>query len=205
MQPALLLFDIGHVLVKLSGAGIIQRLSRQKLSKAHIWHTWMSIPGVRGFETGRIQVDSFATDVIDFYDLAVSQSEFIEIFRAAAEAKYEGVDDFLGRLSQTLDLACLTNTNPIQWPKIRDDFVLGGFFPRQYVSYELGMVKPDRDIFLHVLNDTGLAADQVFFVDDNIANIETAKQLGFQSCHVVDFADTEVKVGNFLQPTGLLR
>lgn len=42
------------------------------------------------------------------------------------------------------------------------------------------MVKPDERIYRHVLADLGAAPKDVVFIDDNPANIETAKALGMR-------------------------
>ena len=194
----LLLFDIGNVLVKLTGATIIQRNSKQALEQEYIWETWAKIDGVREFESGRCDQETFADEVTRFYDLNLEPGEFIELFKSTVESVYEGVDVFLDMLSADYELACLTNTNSLHWPKIRDEFGLGGFFERQYVSYEIGHVKPERKIFEHVLNDTGLQPRDILFVDDNIENIQIAKELGFSCCHAVGFEEVRMKVSQLL-------
>ena len=42
----------------------------------------------------------------------------------------------------------------MRWPKIRDDFGLRQHFEKQFVCYELGMMKPGVEVFEHVLEDT---------------------------------------------------
>jgi glucose-1-phosphatase len=186
----LVLFDIGHVLVQLTGASLIKRLTKQDFSDEDIHNTWLSIPGVRRFETGKCEVSEFASGVIEYYDLDCTENEFATHFRNAAERKFDGVDDYLLQLANTHELACLTNTNPLQWPKIRDDFGLGQHFSKQYVSYELGLMKPGAEIFDHVLKDTALLPEEILFIDDNIHNCTTAQSAGYDICHVGSFENT---------------
>jgi glucose-1-phosphatase len=190
----LVLFDIGHVLVQLTGASLIKRLAKKPIRDDHIHSTWLSIPGVTRFETGKCEVSEFASGVIDFYDLQCTEHEFATHFRNAAEGKFEGVDDYLVQLADTHELACLTNTNPLQWPKIRDDFGLGEHFSKQYVSYQLGLMKPGAEIFDHVLSDTELLPEEILFIDDNIHNCKTAQMAGFDICHVSSFENTVEQV-----------
>lgn len=91
----LVLFDIGQVLVELTGTVLIKRFSNAALSDEHIHATWISVTGVRGFETGTCGEEEFANSVIDFYDLRCTHTEFVHHFRNAAECKFEGVDAFL--------------------------------------------------------------------------------------------------------------
>ena len=192
----MILFDVGNVLVELADANLIRDLSSKDFSDSYFWETWPKIQGVIDFESGKTDAEAFAASVIDFYDLKISVDEFIDVFKSGAKQKYRGVDELLTRLSNSYEIACLTNTNPIHWPKIGDEFGLGRFFRKSYVSYELGLLKPDAKLFAHVLNDTGFEADQVLFVEDNIAHIQSAASLGFQCCHVASFADARTKIEN---------
>jgi predicted enzyme related to lactoylglutathione lyase len=112
----LVLFDIGHVLVELTGADLLKRFAQAELEDEHIHRTWASVPGVLRFETGACDETEFAESVVAFYRLNCSAADFVDHFRNAAERKFDGVDVFLDRLAASHALACLTNTNPLQWP-----------------------------------------------------------------------------------------
>jgi HAD superfamily hydrolase (TIGR01509 family) len=45
------------------------------------------------------------------------------------------------------------------------------------------LVKPDPRIFALLLEKIGRQAQECLLVDDSIANIETARQLGFRTIH----------------------
>lgn len=190
----LVLFDIGHVLVELTGAALIKRFATVELSDEHIHATWITVPGVRRFETGECNETEFAASVIAFYNLSCSTSEFSLHFRNAAERKFDGVDVFLDSLADSHNLACLTNTNPLQWPRISEEFGLGSYFDKQYVSYQLGMMNPDAAIYGHVISDTGLVPSEILFIDDNLRNCNAARSHGIDTCHVRDFEDTQTQV-----------
>ena len=42
-------------------------------------------------------------------------------------------------------------------------------------------MKPDRDIFEHVLEDLGLAGHEVLFLDDNQMNVDGARDAGLDA------------------------
>lgn len=54
------------------------------------------------------------------------------------------------------------------------------------ISGELHTIKPDPQIYLHLLKKHGLAAADCVFIDDSLANIQQASRLGFQTVHVTD-------------------
>lgn len=57
-----------------------------------------------------------------------------------------------------------------------DDLVDGSYY-----SSEIGSMKPDPAFFEHILEDLGLGADRVGFVDDLVANVEAARSVGIRA------------------------
>jgi putative hydrolase of the HAD superfamily len=55
---------------------------------------------------------------------------------------------------------------------------LGDFFSACYVSGELGLIKPDAQIFLHVLADLGITPADAVFIDNREPNVAGAEALG---------------------------
>jgi putative hydrolase of the HAD superfamily len=56
------------------------------------------------------------------------------------------------------------------------------------VSGEVGLVKPDPEIFHHLARRYDLIPAETVFIDDHLPNIESAARLGFRTIH---FADAE--------------
>jgi putative hydrolase of the HAD superfamily len=48
-------------------------------------------------------------------------------------------------------------------------------------SYQLGIAKPDPEIYRHTLARLGTAPDETLFIDDRQENVEAARALGIQS------------------------
>ncbi|GAC1373466.1 MAG: hypothetical protein NVSMB43_11130 [Pseudarthrobacter sp.] len=55
------------------------------------------------------------------------------------------------------------------------------YFSKLYFSGMLGLVKPDPQIFDHVVADLGARPQDVVFIDDNAANVAAARCLGFRA------------------------
>jgi len=77
-------------------------------------------------------------------------------------------------------LALLSNAGPDFGSYFRHG-PLGGFFTACYVSGELGLIKPDPQIYQHVLDDLGISAAEAVFADDREANVRGAEALGIIS------------------------
>lgn len=52
-------------------------------------------------------------------------------------------------------------------------------YKHKFLSCDIGMRKPDREIFKYVLKESGLKPDEIFFIDDKEENSEVAKSMGF--------------------------
>jgi putative hydrolase of the HAD superfamily len=55
------------------------------------------------------------------------------------------------------------------------DLLDGSFY-----SYEMGLAKPDPDYFRSILASLGVAAEDVLFLDDNRANVVSARSVGLR-------------------------
>jgi len=65
------------------------------------------------------------------------------------------------------------------------------------LSGTVGKVKPDREIFEHLLKTFDLKADECLFIDDNAKNIEGAKEVGIEGYL---FDGDAKKLRNYLGP-----
>jgi HAD superfamily hydrolase (TIGR01549 family) len=66
------------------------------------------------------------------------------------------------------------------------DKLLPQFNFARHLSYELGAIKPDREIYESIVAGTGLAPGQILFIGDtSLADYEGPTQFGFQAKHLV--------------------
>ncbi|WP_307859299.1 HAD family hydrolase [Arthrobacter sunyaminii] len=70
-------------------------------------------------------------------------------------------------------------------------------FAHTFFSGPLGMIKPDRRIFAHVLDKLGAAPADVVFIDDNVRNIEAARALGLHTVHFNPGTDLRQELARF--------
>lgn len=95
---------------------------------------------------------------------------------------------FLERLAEEKDyqLFLLSNTNDLHIECVKQQMGMERFnrfknaFDVFYLSYEMGMRKPDAEIFEFVLEENRLIAEETLFVDDVPENTQAAARLGIQ-------------------------
>lgn len=102
----------------------------------------------------------------------------------------------LKKIRQRYKVFMLSNTNKIHFDYMEvhsfekgKGFGLTDCFDKCYLSYELHLSKPNREIFDAVLNDAGAMPENSLFIDDNARNIATAARMGFKVCHYRSTAD----------------
>lgn len=66
------------------------------------------------------------------------------------------------------------------------DTLLPQFNFARHLSYELGAIKPDREIYESIVTGTGLVPGQILFIGDTwLADYEGPTQFGFRAKHLV--------------------
>jgi len=80
-------------------------------------------------------------------------------------------------------VALLSNTPREQWSRLQATLTWLPLCDPVVLSYELGVAKPDRAIYLHCLERLGLPANQTLFIDDRDDNVAAAVELGIHAVH----------------------
>lgn len=101
--------------------------------------------------------------------------------------------DLLKKLKPKYRTFLLSNTNKIHYDYYTEVLVeqfgingLEALLEKAYFSHEVGMKKPDPEIFKFVLSQSELAPAETLFIDDNRDNILTAEKLGIQTIWLKD-------------------
>jgi len=173
-----ILFDLGGVLVEVTGIPSMLKWMNRNLSVDELWDAWLNSDAVRSFERGRSTAEQFADELIDEMDLAVERDEFITVFIQWPRRLYPGASGIIERLNKNFTLACLSNTNALHWPRLIDEMGIDKMFSKLFASHQTGKLKPDAESFEHVLHTLTCDAPRILFLDDNEINVRSARELG---------------------------
>lgn len=97
-------------------------------------------------------------------------------------------------------LYVLSNWSNETFARVRKHFPFLDWFDGLVISGQIGLTKPNKEIFDYLLEKVGLPAGECLFIDDIATNTEAAAKLGFQT---VLFTSPE-ELLNFLQDKELL-
>jgi glucose-1-phosphatase len=191
-QISAILFDLGGVLVELTGAPILLSWIGNRMTPEDLWSMWLSSPVVRSFETGQSDPEVFANELIKEMTLPVSAEEFLREFTSWPKDLFPGALQLVRRIPRNYLRATLSNTNAMRWPRLMGEMRLGDVFDYHFASHLIGRIKPDEDAFQYVDEDAfqyvietlGRRAREILFLDDNKLNVEAAKRIGMKAVQV---------------------
>jgi len=81
---------------------------------------------------------------------------------------------------------------------ILNKYQLKDLFNDIFISSEMGLAKPDKKFFEYVLNKIQADKSQMIFIDDNIRNVNSAKDLGITSILFENTNDIRDKINSFI-------
>lgn len=93
-----------------------------------------------------------------------------------------------------IELTQLSNINPIHWQQLSGSTRIFDRFTHLFLSYELGIYKPDAAAFEYVIEVLDRDPADILFVDDTIANVVAACQHGIDAHQVNDFESVESRL-----------
>ena len=166
-----ILFDLGGVLVRLTGVPTMIEWTPGDLTEPELWEKWLRSEAVRGFESGRIDTREFAHTIIEEFNLNISPAAFLAAFGTWIDGLFDGVEELLSDLRPKYRLATMSNTNAIHWPKLTGQMRLGSLIDTHFPSHQSGLLKPDAAAFEHVVQQLAVSPSHILFFDDNQVSV----------------------------------
>ena len=189
MPPDVVVFDLGGVLAEFGGVERMRTLAGLD-DDDELWRRWLTCEWVRRFERGTCTPEDFAAGVVADWGLSLTGEAFLTEFREWLVGPLPGAEDLVSRTRAAgVPVAVLSNTNKVHWEAGASQGPLVSMFDRAFLSFEVGMVKPDREIFERVVDHFDVEPAQVLFLDDNRINVDAARAAGLQAERVVGVSE----------------
>lgn len=142
-------------------------------------------------ETGQISSEEFLLNLRSNAGISATDDQLSLAWNAMLlEFRKESIQ-FLERIKPHYRLFLLSNTNAIHLIEINKILArqshysdLRQLFEKAYFSHEVGLRKPDPDIYSHVMIESNLLPTETLFIDDLPANIKPAQSAGWKT-HVL--------------------
>ncbi|WP_348798823.1 HAD family hydrolase [Flavobacterium adhaerens] len=174
-----IIFDFGDVFINLDKQATADGLKKLGVSE---WNEDLNQLNLQ-YEVGAITDENFVSGIQKHTDNASSE-DILKAWNAILADFPMYRLEFLQKLSKKYRLFLLSNTDAIHIAtfeqKVGPAFYNAFYkcFEKVYFSFEIGMRKPNAEIYHFVLEQNGLQAEQVLFVDDKKENTDAAEALG---------------------------
>ena len=187
----IIFFDIGSVLLKKTADPFEQAAAILGTTKKELWEaggrvlhaesaTLLAPPRARTLEQElEFAYKLFQADAIEL-GLEVTDEQLERASKSLVYRTYKpepGAYEIIKHLSTNYRLGLLTNAGPSRRLDL-DNHKLNELFDPIIISGEVGLEKPDAEIFHHALAVAKVTGREAAFVDDNVGFLDGAKAAG---------------------------
>ena len=130
----------------------------------------------------------------DEFNFNVSYKEFIDIYLSIFDKVdyYKDVRDYEISLKDRCYIGILSDLTVFD--KVRLDKQVGlDNYDYVFLSFELGMKKPDMEIFNKVQSMLPFKKEDILFIDDRLDNIESANKMGWNTLQATGLELDKIK------------
>ena len=181
-----IVFDLGGVIFKIDKRQAIRRFNEVGFSDAASYLDAFTQVGIFGdLESGKISAEQFRCQLSELAGKQLSLEDCAYGWQGyAVELPQRNLDKLIELRQRGFRVSLLSNTNPfmMQWARSSAfdgrGHGLDHYFDALYLSYEMGIMKPERRIFEMMLQGEKAKPDETVFIDDSPHNIEVAASLG---------------------------
>lgn len=173
--------DLGGVLIHLDWIEKMQTIFPELGDHDQILTMWLSLSSVKDFESGNSDFNQFYEAFQGETGISMSQENFRRDFCSIIGPVKERGIEILDEIRERANLSLLSNTNPLHIETLTAQTDLLSHFDQLFLSYEMGLVKPDVAIYREVCRRLNTTPESVYFFDDNRENIAAATACGINA------------------------
>lgn len=189
MKVKTILFDFGGVLIDVDYHKTIDAFKalgiknfEQLYSQADQEHLFDN------YETGKISSQYFINQLLSKAGGNITPNKIVNAWNAMlGDIHAENIKAVQKLKELGYNVYLLSNTNDIhiqvafdRWNKLAL-IEADELFDKIYLSQEIGLRKPNKEVFEYVLHDISVDPKEVLFIDDSIQHLRTAETLGINT------------------------
>lgn len=172
-------WDVGNVMYNYSLAPLLSFMKEH----SHKPDNMNSGFSYNEYMKGKMSFNTLCRELCDFYAVEYDKKFDVEI----AKRLQRGVGEFIPQTKEAIEMlekkgvinCLLSNALPI----LSNNEKIGQIIlaERRFLSFELGLLKPDTQIYIQVREKLGCEFEEMLFVDDKEKNVNAAQELGINS------------------------
>lgn len=149
------------------------------------------------YESGLESCDQFRDRLRSRFQMECTDEEFDHAFSDLLLDFPADVVELIQEVKINFPIYLLSNTSKIHSDRFLTNESLFTKFDRIHLSYEMGVSKPDQLIYQQVVDSNQLQNHRVVFFDDNQANVQSAREFGWEAV-LIDPSTSFTQIRNHL-------
>ncbi len=186
-----IIFDLGGVIIGIHEDLLVKTFKQIGFTNFNdLYAEIKQTPLFELFETGKVPAQSFRNELKKFKN-NVTDTQIDFAWNATVGDIPDINIDLVKNLRQSYRTFLLSNTNVIHMDCVLNNFKikygynpLEEMFEQTYLSYEIGLRKPDKECFQYILDNAGIKANETLFIDDILSNVKGAIETGLMGYHL---------------------
>ncbi len=188
-----IIFDFGAVVINIDIPRAYKAFADLSgLRPEEVRHLFEGQGAYADFEVGKMSNNDFHALLRKELNVTCTDEQLDEAWNAMLlDIPQERIEK-LRTLRTRYNIYLLSNTNAIHVKKMQEmfqrDHQIEDFtklFDIPYLSYQIGLLKPDPAIYEYVLKDAGIKREETVFLDDNADNVKSAQSVGLPAIQVI--------------------
>ena len=188
-----IIFDLGGVIINLDYQLTIEAFKKLGIDNFEEMYTQAKQNNLfNDFETGKISSQHFINSLLPFLPSGTSANKVVHAWNAMILDFPKKRLELLDQLNSKYRVFLLSNTNDIHLQAVNrslantTDRKLDTYFEKVYLSHEVKLRKPHKEIFELVCTEQNLNPETTIFIDDTIGHVNGANSIGLKGIHLVD-------------------
>jgi HAD superfamily hydrolase (TIGR01509 family) len=191
-------FDLGHVLINVDIDKCLRSCAKKSDVPLAEWIKAKQSDGIinKDFELGKITPIQYYEQLCSVFKLKMTYDEFVETYCNIFSLNPK-VEVIARRLVSKVKLSIISNTDILHYSHIVNTYEIMSLFENPITSFEVGIMKPETEIYQLALDKMGVKAEQSVFVDDRLENVKGAENVGMYGIHYHTNTDLQKEFARF--------
>lgn len=184
-----IVFDLGNVLIPFDYGNMLDKLDAIKTGLGkRFWEFYKSNYSIhRNLERGDLKSEDFIEIMLEKCERTIDKITFCK-FYSEIFVTNDKVISLLPELKKKgYKLFLLSNTNDIHREYGYKDYDFLKYFDKLFLSFQVGAVKPEPEIYKAVEKYSGFSANEHLFIDDIQEYSEGAKKVGWDAINFKNY------------------
>lgn len=185
-----IIFDLGGVIINLDMDHAFDKFSQLfgHDVRSHMMDDYQNHKFFKQYELGAISDAEFRKSLRELAQTDLDDAHLDQAWNSMLGDVPSERIDWIRELANEYNVFILSNTNSIHIKRFNEIFRQSSsynlpqdLFHKTYYSHEIKDRKPNLSCFKYVLSDFGMVPERTIFYDDNLDNINSAKDLGINT------------------------